>query len=892
MSMTPKKELSLFDSTCIIVGIIIGVGIYETAPTVAAGMAGATGTIAIWLLGGLIALAGAFCYAELATAYPQQGGDYVYLNRAYGKWAGFLFGWSQMGIIRPGDIALFAFIFARYAHKLYPAANTLIYAASAIIVLTTINVLGVKQGKWTQNVLTMVKTLGLVAIIILGFLSPNTSQTAPSQPITMPGFQLALILVLFTFGGWHEMAYIATEVKRPHQNILRAMLIGIIAVTVLYVLINCAFLFTLGHTRMAASQAVAVETVAAILPGIAAKAVSILICISALSVINGLIFTGARVSYAMGTGHNLFRHLGKWNNRLGTPAWALALQGSLSLMIVLAAGSFIDTILYTAPVFWMFFLATAISVFVLRKKDPKIPRPYKITAYPAPAIIFSISCAFMLYSCASYAWKNKPVGLAIVSAVVLAGAIVYWITDARVGKKPLRIHLRPGLKKRIVYMVLAPIILTVVFTGMFVNTAKADSLDNKYYIRTADLVTLSKRFVQPHDDLPSPALLSVDKIIAFEENQHFVYIRGTGPFGDRHVIFCQPNTFVIYDLPAAPTRPWRLICSNTPQKTEYGFSVSQGDKVLTGQSILPNSNVKISRVGQAQIIETLPNNNADTPRFLNVFHIGTKDADVPKTTFTEKNGIARLNLITNDRSFSLVLPTEPAEPGTIAVSQAGNVLLEQRPFPVGIMPHGSEGVRMLRKWDSAYWGDRIPGWELARPSKELEMAVANRTIRPGRTLVLGCGSGINAVYLAQKGFDVTAVDVAPTALVIGKQRADKANVKVKWLLTDVLAMPDLGTFDFIFDRGCYHWVRKYDVEGFIEMTRQVSHDNTHFMVIAGNANESRHYGPPRVEEIQIVSEFSNVWDFVWLKEIRLGAIKLNPEGGTPLAWSILLRRKP
>lgn len=429
MTIAPNKELSLFDSTCIIVGIIIGVGIYETAPTVAAGMAGPSGTIAIWLLGGLIALTGALCYAELATAYPQHGGDYIYLARAYGKPAGFLFGWSQLAIIRPGDIALFAFVFARYANKLYPSPHTLIYAAVAIIILTTINVLGVKQGKWTQNALTIVKILGLLVIITAGFLAPNIPQTTVAQPMTMPGFQLALILVLFTFGGWHEMAYVAAEVKQPKKNILRSMLIGTIAVTALYVLVNCAFLSAIGYSKMTNSSAIAVESISAVFPKTAAKAVNIFICISALGVINGLIFTGSRISYAMGADHTLFKKLGKWNYKLGTPAWALILQGCLSLAIVLAAGSFIDTIIYTAPVFWMLFLATAISVFVLRHKEPGTNRPYKVTAYPAPTIIFSASCAFMFYSCVSYAWKNKPLGLLIVYAVFLTGVLLYWFTD-------------------------------------------------------------------------------------------------------------------------------------------------------------------------------------------------------------------------------------------------------------------------------------------------------------------------------------------------------------------------------------------------------------------------------------------------------------------------------
>ena len=174
MNTTVKKELSVFDSTCIIVGIIIGAGIYETAPTVASCMGSWQGVLAIWLVGGFFALAGALCYAELATAYPSQGGDYVYLSRAYGKWAGFLFGWSQLAVIRPGDIALMAFIFARYATNLYPFDHsTVIYAATAVVILTLINILGVKQGKWTQNFLTVLKAIGLILIITVGLFAPG-----------------------------------------------------------------------------------------------------------------------------------------------------------------------------------------------------------------------------------------------------------------------------------------------------------------------------------------------------------------------------------------------------------------------------------------------------------------------------------------------------------------------------------------------------------------------------------------------------------------------------------------------------------------------------------------------------------------------------------------------
>ena len=435
MTTVPKKELSVFDSTSIIVGIIIGAGIYETAPTVAACMASPTGTLAIWLIGGLLALTGALCYAELATAYPRHGGDYVYLTNAYGKGSGFLFGWSQLAIVRPADITLMAFIFARYAAQLYSFKYCMIiYAAAVIITLTLINALGIKESKWTQNILTVIKTVGLAAVIIAGLLAPASTSTNISTAPDMAGVKLAMILVLFTFGGWNEMAYVAAEVKNPNKNIVRALVTGTCTVTILYLLANFAFLHALGFEKMTASQAVAAETISSSLPNIAGKAISILICISTLGAINGLIFTGSRISYAIGTEHNLFKVLGKWNTKRSTPVRAIFLQGLISLTIALAAGSFVDTIVYTAPVVWFFFLATGISLFVLRRKDPQTPRPYKITAFPLTPVIFCASCLFMLYNSASYALSQKPAAFIILVSVVVAGFIIYLLFGSR--KKP------------------------------------------------------------------------------------------------------------------------------------------------------------------------------------------------------------------------------------------------------------------------------------------------------------------------------------------------------------------------------------------------------------------------------------------------------------------------
>ena len=179
--------------------------------------------------------------------------------------------------------------------------SQLFYAGAAVVVLTGINILGVKSGKWTQNILTLTKICGMLAIIVVGFSAPALRpDPIPSAPPTWGGLDLALILVMFTFGGWNEMAYVAAEIKNPRRNIVRGLVAGTTAVTVLYLLINGAFLAALGPGPMAASKAVAVDATARVFPVAAGRAIAVLICISALGAVNGLIFTGARISYALG----------------------------------------------------------------------------------------------------------------------------------------------------------------------------------------------------------------------------------------------------------------------------------------------------------------------------------------------------------------------------------------------------------------------------------------------------------------------------------------------------------------------------------------------------------------------------------------------------------------
>jgi len=431
----PKKELSLFDSTCIIVGIIIGAGIYQMAPDIAKGAGCWWGVLALWIVGGLLSLCGALCYAELATAYPKQGGDYVYLSHAYGKWAGFLFGWAQLTVVRPGDIAVMAFAFATYARTIwdpmagYPAYSQRLFAGAATVILTVINIVGVKEGKWTQNLLTVVKALGLLAIVGVAFVAPQTTATQPTFD-ALP-VSLALVFVLFTYGGWNEMAYVAAEVKDARRNIVRALVLGTGAVILLYLLVNSAFLYTLGYEGLATSEAVANDAISVAFPKIGGGLISALVCVSALGAVNGLVFTGARISYAMGAEHKTFRVLGRWHERTGTPAWALLVQGAIAVSLIMVFGSFVDTLLYAAVAVYAFYLATSLAVIVLRFKEPSVERPYRVTGYPVTTLVFSAVCGFLIYSCVTYAWAFKRISLAVLLSVLMAGMFIYWLTDVR-----------------------------------------------------------------------------------------------------------------------------------------------------------------------------------------------------------------------------------------------------------------------------------------------------------------------------------------------------------------------------------------------------------------------------------------------------------------------------
>ena len=433
----PKQTISVTDAIALIVGVVIGIGIFKTPSMIAANTGRNDVFLLAWLAGGVISVIGALCYAELAAAYPHTGGDYHYLTRAFGRKVGFLFVWSRMTVIQPGSIAMLAFVFGDYLSTILPLGPSFLYAALSVVILTALNLLGVQKGKWTQNLLTAIKVIGLLMVVLVGMMASSSSTPmVPVHPHPGASFGLAMVFVLLTFGGWNEAAYISAELHEVRRNMVRALLWGVGMITVIYLLINLAYLRGLGLKEMAQSEVVAADLMRRILGEGGAKLISLLIIVSALGAINACLFTGARTNYALGQDFSMFGFLGKWQERSNTPTNALLLVGAISLMWVLlgalARKGFVTMVEYTAPVFWCFFLLAGLSLFVLRFKEPEISRPFRVPLYPLTPILFCFTCVYMLHSSVVYVGAGAFVGL----AVLAAGALLLLLKPYPPEKRP------------------------------------------------------------------------------------------------------------------------------------------------------------------------------------------------------------------------------------------------------------------------------------------------------------------------------------------------------------------------------------------------------------------------------------------------------------------------
>jgi SAM-dependent methyltransferase len=408
------------------------------------------------------------------------------------------------------------------------------------------------------------------------------------------------------------------------------------------------------------------------------------------------------------------------------------------------------------------------------------------------------------------------------------------------------------------------------------------------------------------------------EVLAFEENQTFIYLMGVLPSAGgaqdspvphrnptlfRRLIFLKPSILIVDDeiINSGSRAPveWRLYGSKISAIGDHRIRIIERDGELSCKTLFPQDvSCRLRAESPSKpdsercLLETISHGRSSQFRFLHVLSEagGSPEASRVQSALIADEEPWRLTISTEHRVFHLNLPRPTEGAGSITIVAAdGATLLKERPLPAGILPHGPAGMRLLEKWDDAYHGKRPPAWDIGRPAHELQAAVREGLIRPCRIVDLCCGSGTDAVFLARHGFHVTGIDIAPSALNLAQQKAQQAGVSVQWLLADVLALPRLKPFDVIYDRGCYHVVRDQSLAAYLETIRRLSHPGTQLLLLASRRDEMTGVADPSgVTEEEIRYDFLSLFNLEWLRPIRLES---NQPGAGPPGWSVLLRRK-
>jgi APA family basic amino acid/polyamine antiporter len=446
------RQLGLFDSTMMMMGIVIGSGIFLTTGIMAQAVPSIPMILLAWLLGGLLILAGALTYAELGVSLPEAGGQYVYLREAYGHLFGFLFGWKMFLVNMTGSIAALGVAFAEYFGSFFPSLSTqkillstkigsLTYtlsrgqlvAVAVILLLTSINYIGVAFGKTVQNVLTVIKIGTILVFIVVGFslangpsvdLSFNPEGWSLAQLLT--GFGLAFVSVFWAFDGWNNINYVAGEIKDPKRNLKFALIMGTLGTTLLYFFTNIVYFFALPLDEMKGVVTVAERASFSLFGATAAGLISAMILISILGALNGAIFVGPRVYYAMARDGLFFKRVGGVHPRFKTPGFSLVLQAVWASFLALT-GTFEQLFTFAMFAGILFWVLAAAAIFTLRKKRPDLPRPYKAWGYPAVPMIFIVALSGILLN----TLVRRPVESLAGVALMIVGIPVYYFWDKK-----------------------------------------------------------------------------------------------------------------------------------------------------------------------------------------------------------------------------------------------------------------------------------------------------------------------------------------------------------------------------------------------------------------------------------------------------------------------------
>ena len=401
-----KKDLRLYGLTMVAIGSCIGSGIFLTPSQIAGHLPSPLLILLVWGLGGVITLTGALTFAELGAMFPQAGGVYVYLKEAYGDLFGFLYGWVYLVVITSGANAALSIACAYYLAFIFPLNDTgiKVVAIMALILVTVVNILRVRAAEIFTNLFTGFKLVGIAAVIGIGLLFGKVrpsfveSVANPESFSLTAALGLALIGVLWSYGGWQHATFVAGEARDPRRNIPRAMIIGALIVSAVYLLTNLAYLFLLPIDRIASSESLAADAVSTLIP-FGGVIIALLIAVSTFGTLGIYTLSAPRIYYAMAKDGLFFKKLAWVHPRFRTPVFAIVIQSVWAMVLLLFWGTFEDLITYVVFTDWIFFGLTAFGLFILRVKRKDLERPYKTWGYPiVPFIFVAITFLFVLNS--------------------------------------------------------------------------------------------------------------------------------------------------------------------------------------------------------------------------------------------------------------------------------------------------------------------------------------------------------------------------------------------------------------------------------------------------------------------------------------------------------------
>lgn len=425
MDQLPRK-LGLLDATLIVIGIVIGSGIFLLPNVIARALPSGPAIIAVWIVSGVLSYFGAQAYAELGAMMPATGGQYVYLREAYGPWCAFLCGWVFMLAVVPGGIAFLAVGFSIYFAHFVPLAAGVrtIVSLALVAILSAINYIGVREGAWVQRIFTSLKIVGLVVVIGSAMFVPPATRavTLAAQTLSYSGIGITMTACLMAYNGWSHVSFVAGEVKDPQRNLPGSLAFGMVVVMALYLSANIAYMHVMTVPEIAATERVGAAVAERTMGPAGATALSAVVLLSIIGAINGCILTGARMPFAQARDGLFFSRFGRVHPRFETPAFAIVVQALWTGVLILT-GSFETLLSYTILAAWLFYSLSAAAVWVLRRRAPDAPRPYRMWGYPITLWLFLVVSAWFLVD----ALVNQPkpsIGALLLTA---AGIPFYFI---------------------------------------------------------------------------------------------------------------------------------------------------------------------------------------------------------------------------------------------------------------------------------------------------------------------------------------------------------------------------------------------------------------------------------------------------------------------------------